>query len=198
MESCRIGSCRFLLGFLYFRNIHSLISKNRDLYHSWSWWVYIFLSEHFCAWSPLLAGPPSLSSQRSAWISIFEPLTSQGNMIQGANLKCVANTPGYPGTGPSFQVIPPRQNWEHPHFADEIPASPRDVFSPPNPSPQHFSCIRILLWSTKYYRGYKTILIAIPRQSRLTPAYHTVQRMLCYKQRCVASTFASCEKHMAV
>lgn len=106
MESCRIGSCRFLLGFLYFRNIHSLISKNRDLYHSWSWWVYIFLSEHFCAWSPLLAGPPSLSSQRSARIPIFEPLTSQGNMIQGANLKCVANTPGYPGTGPSFQVIP--------------------------------------------------------------------------------------------
>lgn len=55
---------------------------------------------------PIAGRSPTLSSQGSAQIAISEPLTSQGNMIQGANLECVANTPGYPGTGPSFQVIP--------------------------------------------------------------------------------------------
>lgn len=148
---------RFSSGIFNFININSSLSKDRYLCSLWSQWICITLSEHLHgAHSTHKAELKFLHLKpwhhKEIWFRV--QIWFRVRILLGKRLLRIC---------PSFQVD---QNWEHLHFAGEIPASQRCFFSPSS-SPLHLSYIRTLLLSRKHSRGHKHLPIPPPRQRRL-------------------------------
>lgn len=175
MAICCMGSCRFSSGIFYFINIYSSLSKDRYLCCLWSQWICITLSEH-------LHGAHSIHKAELKFLHLkpwhHKEIWFRVKIWFRVQI-LLEKKPRLFRTGASFQID---QNWEHLHFAGEIPTSQR-CFFPPSSFPLHLSYIRTLLLSRKHSRGHKNLPIPPPRQRRLCPCAPPIPEDGCAKSR---------------
>lgn len=186
MAICCMGSCRFSSGIFYFINIYSSLSKDRYLCCLWSQWICITLSEH-------LHGAHSIHKAELKFLHLkpwhHKEIWFRVKIWFRVQILLEKN-PRLFRTGASFQID---QNWEHLHFAGEIPASQRCFFSPSS-SPCTFPTPGPHRWAESIRGDTKISLFHLPGRGGCAPVPHPSQKMAVLK----AEMHSSPRKHITV